>query len=165
MLWDVFSTHGSISHDGVIKRKHFPRCWSFVRWIHRSPVNFPRKGQWRGALIFSLICAWINGWVNSHEAGDVKRHRGHYDVTVITANCGGTSMHFFFYKHITTNHTTLVKSVKMIRLNMKDIMEWPIFDQYLTIVILRMMLIGARPSSPYTKSFWVHLFALKTSAE
>ena len=35
---------------------HFPRCWPFVRWIHRSPVNTPHKGQWRGALIFSLIC-------------------------------------------------------------------------------------------------------------
>ena len=35
----------------------------FVRGIHRSPVNFPHKGQWRGALMFSLICAWINAWV------------------------------------------------------------------------------------------------------
>ena len=25
--------------------------------IHRSPVNSPHKGQWRGALMFSLICA------------------------------------------------------------------------------------------------------------
>ena len=38
--------------------------------IHRSPVNSPHKGQWRGALMFSLICVWINGWVNNHEAGD-----------------------------------------------------------------------------------------------
>ena len=35
----------------------FPRFWPFVRWIHRSPVNSPHKGQWRGALMFSLICA------------------------------------------------------------------------------------------------------------
>ena len=49
-------------HDDVIKSRHFPRYWPFVRGIHRSPVNFPHKGQWRGALIFSLICAWINGW-------------------------------------------------------------------------------------------------------
>ena len=39
-------------------------------------------GQWRGALMFSLICAWINGWVNNREAGDLRRHRTHYDVTV-----------------------------------------------------------------------------------
>ena len=43
-------------HDDVIKWKHFPRYWPFVRGIHRSPVNSPHKGQWRGALMFSLIC-------------------------------------------------------------------------------------------------------------
>ena len=50
------------AHDDVIKWKHFPRYWPFVRGIHRSPVNSPRKGKWRGALVFSLICAWTNGW-------------------------------------------------------------------------------------------------------
>ena len=60
----------SFNHDDVIKWKHFPRYWPFVRGIHRSPVNSPHKGQWRGALMFSLICAWINGWVNNREAGD-----------------------------------------------------------------------------------------------
>ena len=60
-------------HDDVIKWKHFPRYWPFVRGIHRSPVNSPHKGQWRGALIFSLICVWINGWVNNREAGDLRR--------------------------------------------------------------------------------------------
>ena len=50
-----------------------------------SPVRgeSPHKGQSRGALMFSLICAWINGWVNNHEAGDLRRHRAHYDVTVM----------------------------------------------------------------------------------
>ena len=33
--------------------------------------------------MFSLICAWINGWVNNGEAGDFRRHRTHYDVTVM----------------------------------------------------------------------------------
>ena len=60
----------------------FPRNWPFVRGIHRSPVNFPHKGQWRGALMFSLICAWIKGWINIREAGDSRRHRAHYYVTV-----------------------------------------------------------------------------------
>ena len=59
--------------------------WPFVRGIHRSPVNSPHKGQWRGALMFSLICAWINGWLNNREAGDLRRHRAHYDVTVMVA--------------------------------------------------------------------------------
>ena len=48
-----------------------------------SPVNSPHKGQWRGALMFSLICAWINGWVNDGEAGDLRRHCTHYDAIVM----------------------------------------------------------------------------------
>ena len=47
------------------------------------PVNSPHKGQWRGALMFSLICVWTNGSVNNREAGDLRRYRVHYDVTVI----------------------------------------------------------------------------------
>ena len=43
--------------DYVIKWKHYPCYWPFVRGIHRSPVNSPHKGQWHGALMFSLICA------------------------------------------------------------------------------------------------------------
>ena len=70
-------------HDDVIKWKLFPRYWPFVRGIHRSPVNSPHKGQWRGALMFSLICVWINGWVNNNEAGDLRRYRAHCDVTVM----------------------------------------------------------------------------------
>ena len=70
-------------YDDVIKWKHFLRDWSFVRGIHRSPVNPPHKGQWRGALMFSLICLWINGWVNNREADDLRRYRAHYDVTVM----------------------------------------------------------------------------------
>ena len=70
-------------HDDVIKWKHFPRNWPFVREIHRSPVNFPHKGQWRGALMFSLNYAWINDWVNNREAGDLRRQHGHYDVIVM----------------------------------------------------------------------------------
>ena len=61
----------------------FPRYWPFVRGILRSPVNSPHKGQWRGALMFSLICVWINGWVNNLEAGDLRRCRAHYDVIVM----------------------------------------------------------------------------------
>ena len=63
---------------------HFSRYWPiFVRGIHRSPVNSPHKGQWRGALMFSLISVWIHNWVNSGEAVDLRRHRAHYDVTVM----------------------------------------------------------------------------------
>ena len=71
------------SHDDVIKCKHFLCYWPFVRGIHRSPVNSAHKGQWRGVLMFSLICAWIKGWVNSGEAVDLRCHHAHYDVTVM----------------------------------------------------------------------------------
>ena len=57
--------------------------WPFVLGIYRSPVNSHHKGQWRGALMFSLICAWIKGWSNNGEARDSRRHRAHYDVTVM----------------------------------------------------------------------------------
>ena len=75
-----------VSHDDVINWKHFPRFWPLVRGIHRSPVNPSHKYQWREALMFSLICARINGWVNNGEAGDLRRHRAHYDVIVNNAS-------------------------------------------------------------------------------
>ena len=46
-----------------------------------SPVTgeYPQKGQRRGALLFSLICDWINAFVNTREAGDLRRHPAHYE--------------------------------------------------------------------------------------
>ena len=76
-------SHHTLKHDDVIKWKYFPRYWPFVWGIHRSPVNSPHKGQWRGALMFSLIGVWINGWVNNGEAGDLRRYRAHDDVIVM----------------------------------------------------------------------------------
>ena len=80
-MW--YKTAVVILHDDIIKWKHFPRYWPFVRGIHRSPVNSPHKGQWRIAFMFSLICAWMNGWVNNREAGDLRCHGAHYDVTIM----------------------------------------------------------------------------------
>ena len=54
------------THDNLIKWKHFPH-----------------KCQWRGALMFSLICVWINDWVNNRESGNLRRYRAHYDVIVM----------------------------------------------------------------------------------
>ena len=47
------------------------------------PGEFPHKYQWRGGLMFSLICAWINGWVNRGEAGDLRHHCANCDVTLM----------------------------------------------------------------------------------
>ena len=83
----ALTTSQITGNDDVIKWKHFPRNWPFVRKIHRSPVNFPHKGQWRGALMFSLIYVWINDWANNREAGDLRRQHGHYDVIVMKCDC------------------------------------------------------------------------------
>ena len=80
---NLFVNVMKLEHDDVIKWKHFPRNWPFVRGIHRSPMNSPHKGQRRGSLMFSLICVGINGWANNCEGGDLRRHRAHYDVIVM----------------------------------------------------------------------------------
>ena len=71
----------------------FPRYWPFVQGVQQSPANSPHKIQWRGALMFSLICAWINCWVNNRESGDLRRHHAHYDVSVMK-----TTLKFVSYK-------------------------------------------------------------------
>ena len=73
----------SSSHDDVMKWKHVPCYWPCVRGIHRSPVNPPHKGQWHRALMFSLICARINGWAHNREAGNLRHHCAHHDATVM----------------------------------------------------------------------------------
>ena len=50
----------------------FSRYWPFV-------LQMPMARSFD----VSLICAWINAWVNNGEAGDLKRHLADYDVTVM----------------------------------------------------------------------------------
>ena len=67
-------------HNDVIKWKHFPRYWTFVRghrWISLT------KASDAELWCFSLICAWISAWVNNREAGDLGRHCAHYVVIVL----------------------------------------------------------------------------------
>ena len=96
--WQYIGTFGMIwANDwtlwnDVIKWKHDPRYWPFVRGINRSPVDFPHKGQLRGALMLSLTGAMINGWANNRDAVDLRRRRAHNDVTVMILsdlNCWG----------------------------------------------------------------------------
>ena len=81
--WVARWGRNELFHDDVIKWKHFPRYWLFVWGFHYWPVYSPYKGQWRGALMFSLICTWKNGWVNNRDAGDLIRSSDHYDVSVM----------------------------------------------------------------------------------
>ena len=100
LSWINHTTVMSLSvwvHDDVIKWEHFPRYSPFGREIHRSPATSPHKGQWRGTLMFSLICAWINSWVNNGEVGDLRRHRANYDVTVMGLNSRFTNIQRSFW--------------------------------------------------------------------
>ena len=68
------------SSNGNIFRVTGHLCGEFTgpRWISRTKAS-----DWHGALMFSLICVWINDWVNNREAGDLRRYRAHYDVIVM----------------------------------------------------------------------------------
>ena len=78
-------------HDDVIKWKHFHVSHVTGPWWgeNTSPVNSPHKGQWHGALMFSLVHAWTNSWDNNRDTGGLRRHRAHYDVPVM--QCRTTS--------------------------------------------------------------------------
>ena len=52
---------------------------TFSALLAISAGNSPVSGEFPAALIFSLICVWIKGWVNNREAGGLRRYRAHYD--------------------------------------------------------------------------------------
>ena len=80
MLWEAFPQH--CAEKSLFRQPH--RCMMTSSNGNIFRVTGPLcKGQWRGALVFSLICAWTNGWVNNRDAGDLGRHRSHYDVTIM----------------------------------------------------------------------------------
>ena len=102
-LWCVLAanvptTEGEWTHDDVMACKHMmtssngnifrvtgPLCREVPdhRWIPRTQRPVTRS------FGVSLICAWIHGWVNNPEAGDLRRHRAHYDVTVMDPHIAG----------------------------------------------------------------------------
>ena len=130
LIWKMFENisdkilfPGSIEHnilckyDDVIKWKHFPHYWPFVQGIHRSPVNSSHKSRWRGALMFSLICAWINGWVNNREAGDLRHQRAHYDDIMMRDTGGLKLMRTCSHKLIFWQNHSSALYIKLSRLH------------------------------------------------
>ena len=97
-------------HDDAIKWKHFPRYWPFVRGIHRSMMNFHHKGQWRGALMVSLICARINGWVNNGEALSHCNDEGDVKMLVVEFDILSRAICEWFYHHINISATSALSS-------------------------------------------------------
>ena len=81
------AVHDHVIHGHVIKWPHFLRYWSLVRGNHRLPVNSNTKASDADLWMFSLIWALINGWVNNREAGDLRRHRAHYGVSIMWFIC------------------------------------------------------------------------------
>ena len=85
-LWQYrISTRSSFKHKSWWRHQMetFSALLAICAGNSPVPVNSPHKGQWRGALMFPLICVWINDWVNNREAGDLRRYRIHYDVIVM----------------------------------------------------------------------------------
>ena len=102
--------------DPTTRLSHIPQCtiqnrdlhisvlnaelWD-MRHVHRgiceSPVSPLHKAQCRVALMFSLVGTWINGSVNNREAGDLRRHRAQYDVTVMMINKKHSESAYTFY--------------------------------------------------------------------
>ena len=97
--FDVFYCSKCI-HDDVIKWKHFPRNWPFVRGIHRSRWISHTKASDVELWCFLWSAVWINGWVNNREAGDLRRHRGHYDVNVMFHFLCNVIIYIYIYKTV-----------------------------------------------------------------
>ena len=86
-------------HDDVIKWKHFPYYWTFVR----------DKGQWHGALfLIFFIWAWTNGLVNNGDADDLRRHRAHYDVTLMLIDDWINSWTVYLYQNSHQCHISML---------------------------------------------------------
>ena len=114
------------NHVDVIKWKYFPRYWPFLRGINRSPVNSPHKDQWRGALMLSLICAWIDGWINNRDAGELRPHRAHYDVTLMM----------------------ITRTGRRCRCRISNIYMYPILVLYVSAIIPTNICITSKQSKP-----------------
>ena len=98
--------------------KTFSELLALCAGIHRSSVNSPHKGQWSGALMFSLICAWINGWVNNREAGDLRCHGAHYDVTVMKCQYSTLSQSVtIYFSHNHNDDNKFIREVHITNYN------------------------------------------------
>ena len=90
----------SLRLSDVIRRHRLFRSWwrlhmeTFSALLAICARNSPVTGEFPSQRpviqsfdVFFDFCAWMNGWVNNREASDLRRHRTHYDVTVIVMLC------------------------------------------------------------------------------
>ena len=83
LYWWLGQMVNCMMTPSTIKWKHFPRYWSFVRGIHRLSVDSLTKASDVDLWCFLWSAPETNGWANNGDAGDLRRHRAHYDVTVL----------------------------------------------------------------------------------
>ena len=84
--WEILCCILSVNHDDVIKWKHL--CGKHLCGELTGPRWIPHTKASDAELWCSLICVWINDWVNNGETGDLRRYRAHYDVIVMSPNVG-----------------------------------------------------------------------------
>ena len=80
--WSVIAVRRwtRLVHYDVVKWKHFPHYRPFVRGIHGG---FPSQRPVTRNLDVFLDLRWTKGRTNNRDTGDLRRHRAHYDVTVM----------------------------------------------------------------------------------
>ena len=94
-------------HDDVIEWKHLPRYWSFV-WEFTGPRWIPlTKASDAELLCFLDLCMNKKVEKNNRHAGDLRRHRAHYDVTVmvITSDIDGLLCDTHIYPSMISRHS------------------------------------------------------------
>ena len=144
-----------------------PRSWwrhpiETFSAMHRSPMDFPHKGQWRGTLI-SMICAWTNGWANNQDT-NLIHHRPQYDVSVMYITFSGRFCEEVYAKcsgaccpdDVTTwkpiPHNWFF--VRRIRRYHDDVIEWKHFPRYWPFCGGNSPVAGEFPAQrPVTRSF------------
>ena len=116
-----------------MKWKPFPCYWAFVRGIHRSLVNYPHKGQWCWALMFSFDLGlhkrlskqwrrrwfetpWLSLWHNCNAECCLLpklfgRHRMPIACMVFVDKCSGYEIFFWFVSSGADLHQCLVTSL------------------------------------------------------
>ena len=143
-------------HDDVIRGKNFPRFWPFVRGIHRSPVNSPHKGQWRGALIFSLICGFGKqswGWSFQMPPGSLWRHCNvMYSQGNVVATAVKKRHHYHYRKCI---HRYLINDMHIAENAWVPIFTW-ILQLFIQLSIVFLTGIETRKQASYDILIYFH---------
>ena len=105
------------SSNGSIFRVTGPLCgeFTFHRWIPHTKASGSELWYSLWSFDVSLICIWIQGWVNTREAGCLRRHRGHYDVIVMITYSHGTDK---------LHNISELRSVKLFHLWKNWLMMW-----------------------------------------